>query len=442
MSLSGIQYAFQEGLIYEPKIYYDFSSGNVGVSTVFDSTWRGRIKNVINNGIPAGIVYDMTGNLSTSRTNTLNNFINSGRGNFNNSNVLITGFSQEDFSSASSVIIFEIDGEVDDGVLLGSLKQRVDVFDGQFYTGYEGFNFGVTDRGHLFFQCGDRDGIKTFVAQDIEISKKDIISFSYEGNGLTLSRYDILSDKVYSQEFILFSSDIAPPSDGIMFLGGSDFYWNSNSGEQKTFNGSVDEFVFLNESIEDFQLKYLASGMLGDYFYNSGSPFQYVYPTGSRVIPAYGTGITGTYLNQIGVRNVPAGFIINDVVVEDFTFNSGEEGFRYFADMGDHIEEVGFLSSDFFGTYEPTGDGAYATLGLQTGTFTGKSYKIEQSKEVLFYQEPVYETLFLTGNTSDITGYQTEILYGTGTRIGAPSSGIKLTGEASLFKKDCIYFLD
>lgn len=442
MSLSGIQYAIQQSLALEPRIYYDFSSGSVGTSTFRDLSWRGRINNLINNGIPAGIAYNMTGNLSTSKTNTINNFTINGAGNFNNSNILITGLSQYDFSEASSIIVFDVFGEVDDCVLLGSLRQRIDFLNGQFYTGYEGFNFGVTDRGHLFFQCGDRDGIKTFVAQDIEISKKNIVSFSYGGSEVTISRYDILSDRVFSQTFPLFTQDIIAPSNGEMFIGGSDFYWNSNSGEQKTFNGSIDEFVFFSQTLNNSNFKNFASGAIGDYFYNFGDVSQYIYATGSKVVPYYGTGITGTYLNQIGIRNVPTGFLINNTVIEDFTFNSGEEGFRYFVNMGDHIEEIGFLSQDFFGTYDPTGDGAHATLGLQTGIFTGKSYRIEESREVLFYQEPVYETLFMTGQTSDITGYQTEILYGTGTITGSPYSGIFTTGSSDFYKKDYIYFLD
>jgi hypothetical protein len=65
------------------------------------------------------------------------------------------------------------------GVLFGSLdKSTSETINGEVITGSKGYNFGVTDRGNLFYQGFDRGGDYIYVASDIELAKRNIISFS------------------------------------------------------------------------------------------------------------------------------------------------------------------------------------------------------------------------------------------------------------------------
>lgn len=437
MNKNPISYAIQEASINNALVYYDFKKESVTGSVLDNFRIRGRIANLLGNSYH-GIVFNATGSFFSSKSNVENFFTTSSGGNFGYSNVVINNTGNIDLKKSSCVLQFEFNGDVKNGILFGCLGSGVAQELGQQYIDYYGFNFGITDRGHLFFQSSNQDGISTHVASDIELSKKNIVSFSLDGNSLDIFRYDILNDNVYRQSFELDINDSLLKQKK-MFLGGSDLFFNSSSGQQRTFSGYIDRFLFSTESINENQFKILSSGCLGDYFYISGQKSEVDVVTGSIMTPLYGTGITGSYLQQTGTRIVPTGFRINEVIETGIIFSETQEGFSVMRNAGGYLEEVGFLDPSFFGIYNPQDESAEGTLGLMSNSFSQTGYKITETEEILFGTEPLYGEFYLYGTTSEVTGYHIQTLSGKIETEIPPSSGLIITGLAEKYKKNNIY---
>lgn len=432
---SGVFFSNQEVL----KIYYDFSVDSSSSGIFYDSSYRGRVENRSNSGLMQGAVYDVTGDITSSQTNYKNNYIPNGEANTKLSNVITTGLEGFKFNDFSSLIIFENSGEYHDGIIFGSLEKEDSYLDGNLYRNYKGLNFGITKRGHLFFQYGDNNGVKVCIANEIELANKNIVSFSVGGGSVSISRYDLFNQEIQLQNFPAFTNQILDSSS--FYLGGSDFYWRSTGEFDKTFSGSIDSLLIFSGRQPEQKLFGVVSGLLGNYFYNSGSIDSFNQVTGTELIPLYGTGITGYLIGQTGSINIPTGLIISGVVSESGIF-SQQEGSRYLASFNDHIEEIGLLNNSFYGVYSPTGESAHATLGLQSGLITGMQYSYSEEETVLYYSEPLYGiTGILTGYTKDVTGYEISYQSGTFYTTGESFSGVNISGNSEKYKKNFAYFI-
>jgi hypothetical protein len=443
MSYSGIIYAMNENYLSDNlRIYYDFTTGNIQSANT--GVWSSYVKNLAYTGseVMNGYVLGATSTVELISNILGRQFIIGEAGDMAKRNMLVTGLNSATgiaLNDCSSIIAFENSGSYNDGILFGSLKPKIDSYNGENYYSYEGLNFGITKRGHLFLQSYSPDGPHIHVATSIELSQKNIVSFSVGNNEGSIARYDFLNQEIQSETFLLDTNTIYTPTN--FYLGGSPTYFRSSSANDKTFSGKIDEFALFSGVISNQALFEIASGMVGDYYYNTGSITLTTGVTGTSITAIYGTGITGYTTSITGYRLIPTGTVVDDVLTP-LTASGQYEGYRYLSAQDGALEEQGFLSANYFGTYQPIGDSAFATLGLQyaSGAITG--YYIQRQTQILYGSEPLYLETPLTGFTSDITGYLetqlTGILY---SEESGASSGVMITGSASPYKKNFIHFL-
>ena len=90
----------------------------------------------------------------------------------------------------SVLIDFEFaDGDFDDGIIMGCFKTGEETINSLNIETSEGFNIGVTDRGHLFCQTFGPNGDAIDIAHSIELSKRNLISVSTTDTFITLSYF-------------------------------------------------------------------------------------------------------------------------------------------------------------------------------------------------------------------------------------------------------------
>jgi hypothetical protein len=455
MGLSGIKYAINHNFISNDPllIYYDFSSGT-GTSLAFTSQVLTAINNqdpAINTGAFSGIIVNSTGaDVANSRLASTGAFLNDNKGRLSSSNLEINS-PNLNYNSLTAIFDFEFDTAhpVTGGVLLGSLEKTSDTINGEVVTGAKGYNFGITDRGKLYYQGFDRHGDFMHVASEIELAKRNIISFSLDSNNLEIARIDYLNDNIHSQNYIVDTTFIANPDK--FYLGGSKTFYKS-TGQQftTTFSGFLNEFALISGYISTDIVKSLGSGMIGEYFFSSGSPTIKNQITGYAESIIYKTGITGYDFNETSTLTIETG---RNILTGSFVSNStssvdeGDKYFKYYTlDNGDaktfYKEEIGYLNPASGFNYAPTGSGAFATLGLNDitaaiNTFT-ETTGIEDGGSITM---KLYESVVQTGTLNEISGSTRTALSQMINVPAIPVSGITLSGNSQDLKKDYIYYM-
>tara|TARA_R110002020_G_scaffold39575_1_gene117438 strand:- start:1724 stop:3106 length:1383 start_codon:yes stop_codon:yes gene_type:complete len=456
MGLSGIKYAINHNFISNDPllIYYDFSSGT-GTSLAFTSQVLTAINNqdpAINTGAFSGIIVNSTGaDVANSRLASTGAFLNDNKGRLSSSNLEINS-PNLNYNSLTAIFDFEFDTAhpVTGGVLLGSLEKTSDTINGEVVTGAKGYNFGITDRGKLYYQGFDRHGDFMHVASEIELAKRNIISFSLDSNNLEIARIDYLNDNIHSQNYIVDTAFIANPDK--FYLGGSKTFYKSTHGRQftTTFSGFLNEFALISGYISTDIVKSLGSGMIGEYFFSSGSPTIKNQITGYAESIIYKTGITGYDFNETATLTIETG---RNILTGSFVSNStssvdeGDKYFKYYTlDNGDaktfYKEEIGYLNPASGFNYAPTGSGAFATLGLNDitaaiNTFT-ETTGIEDGGSITM---KLYESVVQTGTLNEISGSTRTALSQLINVPAIPVSGITLSGNSQDLKKDYIYYM-
>jgi len=450
MSFSGLQFALNETFSQESlKVHYDFSHDHLTV--IEDGLLRlGSLQNRAPNssGEGDGIIGNAVGinsGLAITATTGSNRFLETnGSGNFSKSSVKINGDSRCPANSCSAIFSFAYTGSLYDGVLFGSLKKNTDVYNGVSYDSSEGFNFGITSRGHLFFHTFSDKGDSIQVATEIELAKKNIVSFSVGGGEVEIARYDYLNQEIQSQSFPIKTS-LVLNSDSI-YLGASPTYYRTASGITN-FSGFMDDFLLFSGKKSSEVLYDIGEGLIGDYYFNSGSVSGFNVTTGYLDVPIYKywTGITG-YSNIItGYELIPSGVPVYTTTTGITGSTTTNEGSPYWitgtASGAFFLEQQGYLNPALFGTYEPTGDSAHATLGLQAGSISTSLYEVSVDYVQQYISMPMYFSSGLTGTMSGISGYSRTPLTETQYITGQPTSGLLFSEDAGLYKKDYLYYL-
>ncbi len=444
-------------------VYYDFSgmSGRHIGNELDNGLNYGVIENcepATDTGLYSGVVVGFGSSVADAKEFTTGTFLNADQAHLNESNIKTTGTNNLPYSDMSVLVDFEFNGEVSDGVLFGSLEKTNTDIRGETFLGAKGYNFGLTSRGHLFYQGFNQNGdfIKT---SPIELSKRNIVGFSLGSDSLSLVSFDYLNNKVNQSEFNVNTSFIA--SNEEFYLGGSHTYFRGGpagpSGEFKTLDVNLNSFVVLNGHLPPSVLFQVGSGLVGTYFEASEGGTLKRRITGYSQEITYKTGITGYDYEDTGSINVSTGdYMLTGNFFNATSTNTGE-GDRYFiyrsfddalSDSGVKTfvkEEVGALYGGGGSGYQytPTGEGAFDTLGLRNIDVAVNEY-VEQRG--ISGAAEVGVTLFgsriQTGVLSGISGViQTPLYQEVTDRAGTPTSGVAFLGESALFKKDFIKFL-
>tara|TARA_B100001287_G_scaffold217201_2_gene186073 strand:+ start:653 stop:2359 length:1707 start_codon:yes stop_codon:yes gene_type:complete len=414
------------------------------------------VRNVINNQIPAidtglysGIILDSNGDVSVSKNFATGTFLNNNKARLSASNLKIPT-TDLNYNSLTAIFDFEFDSStpVTGGVLFGSLDKTSGSANGEVITGAKGYNFGVNDRGKLFYQGFDRRGDYICVASNIELSKRNIISFSLGADNVEISRIDYLNDNIHKQNFTIDTNYIANSDQ--FYLGGSNFFHSTTTGDTKSLSGFLNQFALISGYTSSEIVKTIGSGMIGEYFFSQAASTSRVEVTGFSETVVYRTGITGYEFNPTGTLTISTGRDMQtgsskaggtQAVVE------GDKFFKYYELNNGSVktfykEEIGYLDPTSGFTYVPTGSGAFATLGLRN---VGDSIATHVETEGLDSEGNVtinlYESVAQTGTLSEISGITQTPLTGVVTIPAIAVSGVRLTGNSQDFKKDYIYYL-
>lgn len=460
MSTSGVQYAINHNFTSnEPLLaYYDFSSGFELKYGGLSSTTIGGfkynvVKNqapVINTGFFSGIIL---GSISSTETGsehwTTGTFLSENKARLSAGNIQVNTTTLN-YNSLTAIFDFEFDTAhpVTGGFLFGALEKTSQTINGEVITGAKGYNFGITDRGKLYYQGFDHHGDFMHVASDIELSKRNLISFSLDSNNLEIARIDYLNEKIHSRNYTIDTAFIANPDE--FYIGGTETSYKSSLGNFPTISGYLNEFALVSGYISTDIVKSIGSGMIGEYFFSSGAATTKDQVTGYSETIIYKTGITGYDFNQTGLLTIATGRDMQTGSFASDSTSSVDEGDKYFKfytlDNGDaktfYKEEIGYLNPASGFNYAPTGSGAFATLGLNDVTQVINTYTettgIEDGGHVTIR---LYESIAQTGTLNEISGITTTALTETINVPAIPVSGITLSGNSEDLKKDYIYYM-
>jgi hypothetical protein len=429
------------------KIYYDFDSGSV-----FSTLSGGYYYGVISNNYPStdtgkchGIIYDTFDASEALAINKSTGIFlqKNGSGDLAYSNILISGSPDLNFNNCTCLFNFSNYNYSGSSILLGGFKKTSEIVGGQEYIGSSGFNFGINERGQLFFQSLGVDGEYILTANSIELSKKNLIALTIGYNVVSISRYDLINKKIQNEDFSITTEYIKNPQTA--YIGFSELnYEGLTNLNQKSFSGYISNVAILSGNLNKTLLKEVFETALGaSYYETSGSIDTTTTLTGYTQSFAYNTGITGyaeiitgyVYL-QSGYSLVSGGYQIvsSGVVLESELSQFLNSGSCYL-----YLTSSGYLEAGI--NYLPTGFNAEATLGLQNNFQTGYFYSGITGYITGVYLSPVYGSTGLTGYTTEITGVNQVPLYSTGYVTGAGTSGTLFSGDFSEFRKDFIYYL-
>ena len=473
MSSDALNFSMQEtyGSTDKLLIHYDFNTGVIasGVSAAQEGSYYwGYIPNGIpanNTGLWSGKILDSQNASAAGAINRVTgDFLSGHRARLDDSNIEVNtaGAAEIDYDNLSAVFDMEFTGQVNDVVLFGSLEKTSTTINSVTYTGSKGFNFGVTKRGHLFYQGFDSDGDFIHTFKSAELSRRNIIAFSHGENDIGLHKIDILNGRHDSEYVDRHHYPKLVNSDSFFIGGSKNWYENPNSTQDGSYKTStptssvyINSFVLLSGQAAPSSLFSLASGMLGDYSVETIPRTTKERLTGYQEEIVYKTGITGYDYQGTGNIALATGkYMFTGRFFGGSSTNTGE-GDRYFIyrSFDDALsasgvrtfvkEEVGYLHSGSGYQYLPTGEDAFATLGLQNVEGAVSEY-IEQRgiSGAATVAVKLYGSQFLTGVTSGISGIKQIPKYETTIeREAYDESGISILGNSSLFKKNFIYYL-
>mgnify|MGYP001191122235 FL=1 len=467
MSEKGLDFSLQETLGSNKNllVFYNFSgmSGRHLGNELDDSLNYAVIENcepAVDTGVYSGVLVGAGGTIPTVTALARSTFLLDDTLNLSGSNVKVTGTNSLPYNDCSVAFDFEFKDTVDNSVLFGSLEKTSQTINGQVITGAKGFNFGVTDRGQLFYQGFDQGGDFIKTSSSFELSKRNVISFSLGSNQLSVCRFDYLNNEIQKEDFTVNTSSIANNEE--FYIGGSNQYFRKGaagcSGEFGTASGiNVHSFCLLSGYVAPSVMFSLGSGLVGDYFTSTQPLVEQRRITGYNQIIKYQTGITGYDYENTGSINIQTGRYMEtgNIFADDPTGSNVKEGDRYFiyrtfdsalsaSGVKNFVkEQVGYLHPQSGYQYLPTGDGAFDTLGLQNVEGAVSDF-IEQKgiSGAGTISVKLFGSRFQVGSLDKISGVIQEPLYETieSTPKGH-ESGVKMGGLSVNFKKNYIYYL-
>ncbi len=451
MSFNALTYVLDENALNDSlKVCYDF--GNYSVVTL--GIQQGVLENIapLSSGVNKGIIYNGTGTTTNQALNQItgaNKFLsNSGSGDFSKSNILISGNVDFNLNGSSAIFQFHNINAYKNGIIFGCLEHLTETYNGVDYKSAKGINFGITDRGHLFMELFSNNGPEIHVFNNIELSPKNIVSFSIGAGEIEVCRFDYINQQTYSESFNFDTSLIINPSN--IYLGASPSYYRASGIATPTFSGYINNFLLFSERLNKDTLYRVGEGLVSEYYYSSGIEETASRITGYNSIPLYNTGITGYSFSQTGYLLLPSGssFLSGGFAMTGtYSIREGDRYFIFTSGQNPEIEtyfkeEVGFLNPTLFGSYEPTGTNAFDTLGLQNSSGIVTGYTETTGFYTNYVQQPLYDIQPLTGITTEITGYSSTPLYEEYLISRPNSSGIALSGSSYGYLKNYLFYLD
>ena len=443
-------------------VFYDFSgmSGRYIGNELDDSINYGVIENCEpsnDTGVYSGVVVGVgASSVAAAKHFTTGTFLAGDQAHLNESNIKVTGTSSLPYSNCSVLFDAEFNGDVSDCVLFGSLEKTSTTINNEVITGAKGYNVGINDRGNLFYQGFSEKGDFIYTAKSIDLAKRNIVGFSLGDHSLSLLRFDYLNRKTQKEDFVVDTSFVA--SNEEFYLGGSNQYFRGGpagpSGEFKTSNLSLNSFCFLSGVVSPSALFTVGSGIIGDYFSVGGSTVTQQRITGYDQTTVYKTGITGYDYEETGSMLFSTGRYMRTGSLIGIGTTNQEEGGRYFAYYSFdsavvngvttfNKEEVGFLHPDSGYQYLPTGEKAFATLGLQD--VEGEIQRYTEQEGISgagTVSVEFFGSRFQTGPLSEVSGVIQEPLYEDIIRATThASSGIRVGGSSEKLKKNYVYYL-
>ncbi|MDB4314555.1 hypothetical protein N9955_00850 [bacterium] len=423
-------------------VHYDFSYSDIAAYQS-GSSYQAYITNSFpsqNTGNYDGKIIGATG---TSGANALaaatgvGAFMDNGTGDLRKNSIQVSGAQNLNLNDCSYIAM--IDSELrDDGVLFGSFEKESITVNGQEIVSSKGFNWGMNDRGKQFVQSLNQNGAYCIVANQDELSKKNVIGLTFGGGLINIYRFDYLNESIYEKSVPASSENILNCEN--LFIGSSPSYWRGDSGDL-LFSGSVENIAIISGAIPRNSLYQVGKSFISEYTYNSGAVTTGSVLSGYNTTIIYRTGVTGAIANITGNLSVQSGvpeYYQNVSYTGDLTVKEGD---RYYESFGDYFEEKGFLFDTYRNTYAPTGDGASGTLGLQTGNSTVSGYDISGAFSGSSYNLPLYEVEYLYGVTNEVSGVVNTPVYLQTLVTGDATSGIQIVDDVSNFQKNYIYYL-
>ena len=460
MSISGLDYSVRTNLGSNRKllVHYDFTDGTgtplVALEEEGDDTTinQDAVLNrepAINTGVFSGVIHDSsTDNAPASRKFSTGTFLVNNNADLRKSNLKIATPTLK-YSSLSAIFDMQFDSSIEDGILLGSLEKTSTALpDGSSVEGAKGFNFGVNGRGQIFYHGFDKRGDFIYTASSLELSRRNMVGFSVDSQNAEITKLDYLNGTHQTESFPINTTFMANNEE--FYLGGSETYYRSPSGEFKTFSGALNRFALFSGYISPSLMLRLGSGMLGEYFLQTGTEQPKGIVTGYDQLTIYKTGITGYEYQVTGTLEISTGREMLTGSLAAGTPHETGEGARYFKyytlNNGDvktaYKEELGFLHPDSGYQYLPTGDGAFATLGLRNVSGDITPYTIHEGiKTGGSVIINLYGSIAQTGVLSQVSGVEQTPVSQIVHNSVADISGVNLLGSAELFKKDFLFFM-
>lgn len=450
MSASGLYYVLTSQLQDTKKLaaYYDFSDYNAQIDPASSGPYTGILYNqfpAYDTGKYTATIMSATGASDATVSGLITGAV-SGFCRLDQSNLKIP-IHELTLNDMSVFFDFEWNGGVNNGVLFGSYDRFQETLGSNTVTGSKGFNFGFDDRGNLFFECFKTNGPAIYSTTNIELSKRNLIGFTVYEESVVLSQFDYFNDEIYSQEFDFDSEYIGQNTE--FYIGGSQRYFRTANEYDTTISGKLHELAIFSGSVSPSTLKRIGSGILGDYYFNTGTQTVKSVITGYNSTPVYATGVTGVELASAGTLTVSTGRVAYTGLFTGSSSVSGSEGddtyVFYNFDNGDfkttYKEKIGYLDTSNSYEYAPTGENAFDTLGLQAGSFTlsgDVTLSLDTRLQTGSYE--IYQKVEKTGILDSISGVTQTPIYENITGSTAPSSGIIFNDAIETLKKDYIYY--
>lgn len=336
----------------------------------------------------------------------------------------------------------------DNGVLFGSLvKESFD--NGQVSFDYgKGFNIGINDRNKLFFQGSDSVvGDYVLTANSIELGDENICAAKISPYEVTFSNYNLIDDS-FVQEYLRTDSKIQNNDwSESFYIGGSPTYLKSGN----TFSGFIDNLMIISGNYNPSDLKAISSGFVATGIPSSGSSFLDEVVTGHSIQLFYQSGVTGyqpVITGYLSSNTEQTGLV--QFVLSSTTGVSVIDGERFITgytlpnNSGSYLEETSFLIKT--NNYRPTGDDAFATLGLRDSGDFVETFTVISNKVVGFQTGviPLYGLIPITGTLlGSPTGYLKTTLSTFIERTGNLVENLQFLPEyQNRYKKDYLYYLD
>ena len=444
MSKESIKYTLTSKLgLYDDLVFcYDFLdsgfSDNQVTATGSYFDWTG----VLINGTPSAssgdyyaLVLDASEESFHLTTGECASFVSSNGFDLRESNLKIPT-NNIDLSDCSFIVDFSFESDVSSGIVFGSYeKEEIQLPDLSYVTGSKGFNVGVTDRGHLFVNGYSKNGDFLKVFNNIELSKRNVISFGNSNDNFYISYLDFFADKAVTVTKNVNNFYIQSPE--FIYFGGTNNHYEETQPENKTFNGYLNSVYGFSRKVSD--IYNLFTGFVSDYQYESGENvfYEYQYLSGENL--TYQTGVTG-YQENIFTGNEYTGHSEQHVNYNITGTDSVQEGSHYLSLDSGVLLDVGYLDPSIENFYSPTGSSAFDTIGLLNNQTSVNLYEKEETIEDFTGEYSYAEFSGLTG-TFDLVE-SSEVVYGdTGFYEQKPdSSGLYFNLSSSDFKKDFLYY--